>query len=395
MNIDQPRTVTGRLDKLRLEIDAALNALDAPMFVIKCNELKEIALDNISQGLWEQGSDILLTIRYKLCEIKAKTSWRNAENYTKKTYPVEFVESVACLFSINSDPVISNLNISPELDSYLLDNKIDVHNFYAEESFKVLNLLAERGRVDDFISVLECQLNEWQDYQDRGSATGDHIRSVSAQSVSRQLHFFTQSDLSNPVRISSRVDTKLARLVSRTDINESYLLSKYTFKNMLDFGLRETLRVLIENSAHINFNQDDVDRLNDLSAREAGRLFAFNKNKPNNLMGRLMEHSLKDIKNSLKEFGLKSNSSSSGVIARSIIESAGDHYNSENYQDSHEEKLIAVLSVAVRHLFYAYDKDASIARSELLKARIPGKIQFKIKTINDNRAHILDSEMGL
>ncbi len=392
------KTAVARRLQAQRAMDEAIINRDAMAFVKHGLFLQELARDHLDNGFSNQASQILNAISDRLQKIYGPAEWRSKIT-NEQAMPIEFIEVSACLFDVNSPMVFKNIGLSPTLDNYLINNKIDFHNFYGTlgnyDIAKLIDFLCDKSMHDELIIALTCRFNEFQELQDLEIHNKQQEGAPTLYLKSPFLNTFLSpiGARKSAFKLPERLDDQLVFLASRIEDLKFFVVTTWVAEGLAAFGLRKTLGYLIENCKIINkLEQHLIDSLGDLTSSEAGRLFGTQVTDiAAHLIPSLMKYSVKEINLSLKEFGLKSCSHH----PRKIILAAGQYYASSQYHDAQEAKLLAIISVGVRGLIIKEENKVVAAKIALDEAGIPEQLQFKVNRMRSGRAEILENELGI
>lgn len=381
------------------EMGIACKAEDPVAFTQAAVSLREVALKAIAEGFHAAGAKALMRLSIGLQEVVVVRP--DKPGYGGKS-SVDFVSAVMPLFGVNSPEVSNNLGVSPEIDDYLVKNKVNFDELAFDHLSSVFTFYGvKHGLVDEFITgygglcgdLLQRQQNE---YEISGSETGDCYNLNTQYTLIRVFERMSHEGLPVPA-LPDEVDEMLSSALTNLCVGSAASFKSAQYEAMHAAGLHRSINAALMNTSRPEFNLDQVE-LQGLSLVQATYILGLNCNRFHgpNLVRNLLKYSPERVDTAMHPMSYKQ----SICNPENLMKSCADFIKSPDYRPEHFDVVRVLLEnafekVKKHHKFKKNERDFEVYRVKLNDAGIPDHFQFQLPMIRDAKGKILEIEMGL
>lgn len=379
---------------------AAYKATDSVSFTVAALGLKEAALAAIAGGYHSEGATALNGLSEGLECVVCKRSG-DRSHMLDRTTP-EFLAAVMPLFGVNSREVAQNMGVSPEIDDYLLNNKIDFSQIsYSHKMSSFMFHCLRLGLVDEFVAGYggacdDLRSKQLASLQISDARVGDPFR-YCEQTTLLQV-FQMLSDASVPVpSLPEALDDKLSNVLSELCGGDSSVLRIGHFRAMRAAGLEKSIRAAMGNIYSSEFDLGQA-AWSDLSVKDAVHMLGINcyKYSGASLVQHLVGHDPKAVRDAMHPVTYKA----SACKPENLLRSCAAYAQSEMYQPQDIPVLLALMESAYVKVKRSQklkkgEGDFEVFHEHMSKAGVPMWLQLKIPMIRDNKGAILEHDLGM
>lgn len=382
------------------QMKAAYAVNDPIGFTESAVRLRSAALQAVESGYYSDGARALQALSEVLKAVIAQRPGDPKLGNHRTTQ--EFVSAVMPLFCINSAEVAANLGLSPEIDDYLIANKVNFKQLRNDYSLSIFLCNAMRlGLVDEFITAFGDACDDLLSRQDAALAidkasTSDCFRYTEQKKLIMVFDKLERAGI-QAAGITKAMDDKLALVLSRLCTGDSAHLSLNCVKGMQQAGMHASMKAALQNNWSVNFNLDDIE-FQYLMLDEAACFLGMNSRMHHgpNLIRHLVDHDPGSVRKAMHTMSHKK----SVCTPKHLLRSCADFINSPEFKQENMAVIHVLMENAWEKIkkitdFQKAGKPFEVWRAHLNEAGIPNSIQITFPLIRDNKGAILENEMGM
>lgn len=382
------------------QLKAAYVANDPIGFTEAAVRLRSVALQAVESGYYADGARALQALSEALGAVVAQRPGDPTHGNPRTTQA--FVSVVMPLFGINAIEVAANLGLSPEIDDYLIVNKVNFKQLRSDYSLSTFLLHAMRlGLVDEFVTAFGDACDDLLSRQDSALAinkasTADCLR-YSEQNVLIKVFEKLDREGIPAVGFTQAMDEKLALVLSRLCTGDAAHFSLNCLKGMQQAGMHVSLKAALQNTWSVNFNLDDIE-FQGLTLEEAACFLGMNSRTHHglNLVRHLVDHDPRSVRKAMHIMSHKN----SVCTPKHLLRSCADFINSPEFKLENMAVIHVLMENAWEKIkkitdFQKAGKPFEVWRAYLNEASIPNSIQITSTLIRDNKGAILENELGM
>jgi hypothetical protein len=382
------------------QLKAAYLANDPIGFTEAAVRLRSSALEAVESGYYSDGASALQELSQALNGVLAQRPGDPTHGNTRTTQA--FVAVVMPLFGVNAAEVAANLGLSPEIDDYLIANKVNFKQLRSDYSLSTFLYHAMRlGLVDEFVTAFGDACDDLLSRQDAALA----INKKSAADCFRYaeqnvlIHVFEKLFRQGvpATGVTQAMDEKLALVLSRLCTGDAAHLSLNCVKGMQQAGMHVSLKAALQNTWSVNFNLDDIE-FQGLTLDEAACFLGMNSRMHHgfNLIRHLVDHDPGSVRKAMHTMSHKK----SVCTPKHLLRSCADFISSPEFKTENMAVIHVLMENAWEKIkkitdFQKAGKPFEVWRAHLNEAGIPNSIQLTLPLIRDNKGAILENELGM
>jgi hypothetical protein len=382
------------------QLKAAYLANDPVGFTEAAVGLRSAAVQAVESGYYSDGARSLQALSEALKAVIAQRPGDPTHGNHRTTQ--EFVSAVMPLFGINSTEVAANLGLSPEIDDYLIANKVDFNQLRNNYSLSIFLLHAMRlGLVDEFVTAFGDACGDLLSRQDAALAinktsTADCFRYAEQSTLIMVFDKLARAGIP-AVGITQAMDEKLALVLSRLCTGDAAHFNLHCLKGMQQAGMHLSLKAALQNTWSVSFNLDDIE-FQCLTLDEAACFLGMNSRMQHgpNLIRHLVDHDPGSVRKAMHTMSHKK----SVCTPKYLLRSCADFINSPAFKPENMAVIHVLMENAWEKIkkitdFQKAGKPFEVLRAHLKEAGIPNSIQQTFPLIRDNKGAILENELGM
>lgn len=363
-------------------------------------KLRSAAMQSVESGYYSDGARALQALSEALRGVIAQRPGDPTHGNHRTTQA--FVSVVMPLFCINSTEVAANLGLSPEIDDYLISNKVNFKQLTVDYSFSdFLRHALRRGLVDEFVTAFCDACSDLLSRQDAAleinqKSSADCFRYAEQNMLLKVFEKLEREGL-QARGLTQAMDEKLALVLSRLHPGDAAHFSLNHLRGMQQAGMHVSLKAALQNTWSVSFNLDDVE-FQGLKLEESAYLLGMNCRMHHgpNLIRNLVDYDPESVRKAMHTMSLKK----SVCNPKKLLRSCADFIKTQDFRPENMAVIHVLMENAWEKIkkitdFHKSGKPFEVWRANLNEAGIPDSVQFKLSMIRDNKAAILESELGM
>ncbi|MBI6885777.1 hypothetical protein [Pseudomonas putida] len=396
------RAAPDLIKKYGIAMKAAYEAEDSVSFLEGGYALKKIAGEAVAGGFIEIASAAFQALSDSL---KIVRGFRPDEGLPGRGAGrrLPFIASIMPLFGVNGPESALNLGLTPEIDDYLLSEKINfeslgptlcLSSIMAHCMRKGLLDKVEQGYASACAELLRQQL-EAKPLADSQKRDIDCLQYVMGGYMVRAFEAVHDQQMTW-VSFGCEFDEQLATVLRNCESGTRVAMTESRAKGMQMACLSKSLEAAILISRSFNFDMNEVELLNHPSLEVAARMLVMNCK---STFGPQLVQKMAEMDPGLVDAEMHQYLSKDYEYQpMNLIRSCSGFIESDGYKSHHQDLVVVLLENACAKInrgLQPKSKDYEVFRDYMTRAGIPDSIQFKIRVLQSNKNKLIELDLGV